>query len=79
MGGEENERQLVEIAESGDVGSRFYAKLYLSLYYESLGDVVDAEKWMIQAVGTDYAKGSGIRDPMLELAKVAAKKRGWSN
>jgi len=78
-GGEENERMLVKIAESGDVGSRFYARLYLSLYYESLGNAIEAEKWMIQAVGTDYAKGSGSRDPMVELAKVAVKKRGWSS
>eukprot|EP00979_Chaetoceros_neogracilis_P004239 scaffold746_cov293-Chaetoceros_neogracile.AAC.27 len=78
-GGEENEKRLVEIANTGDLGSRFYGKLYLSLYYESLGDAAEAEKWMIQAVGTDYAKGSGIRDPMVELAKVAIKKRGWSS
>ena len=78
-GGEENEKRLVEIANTGDLGSRFYGKLYLSLYYESLGDAVEAEKWMIQAVGTDYAKRSGIRDPMVELAKVAVKKRGWSS
>jgi len=78
-GGEVNERELVALAETGDVGSRFYAKLYLSLYYESLGDAKEAEKWMIQAVGTDYAKGSGRRDPMVELAQVAIQKRGWSS
>jgi len=77
-GGETSERDLVELADNGDVGSRFYAKMYLSLYYESLGNVGEAENWMTQAVGTDYAKNSGRRDPMVELAKVAVSKRGWS-
>merc|ERR1719491_1371845 len=34
----ENETEVVELAERGDIGSQFYAKLYLSLYYESLGN-----------------------------------------
>jgi lipoprotein NlpI len=78
-GGSKDERELVDLAENGDLGSRFYANLYLSLYYESTSNVSEAEKWMAQAVNTDYARSVGRRDPMVELAKVAVNKRGWSS
>lgn len=78
-GGMENERDLVDLAMNGDRGSRFYAPLYLSLYFESMGDGDQAKKWMVEAVGTDYAKSVGAGDPMVELAKVAVRKRGWSD
>ena len=32
---------------------------------------------MLEAVTTDYARGGGRRDPMVELAKVAVERRGW--
>ena len=76
-GGEAEEQALAALARDGDVGSRFYASLYLSLYHESLGDKALAEKRMREAVGTDYARGGGQRDPMVELAKVAMQRRGW--
>eukprot|EP00548_Thalassiothrix_antarctica_P013704 CAMPEP_0194179962 /NCGR_PEP_ID=MMETSP0154-20130528/13318_1 /TAXON_ID=1049557 /ORGANISM="Thalassiothrix antarctica, Strain L6-D1" /LENGTH=285 /DNA_ID=CAMNT_0038895495 /DNA_START=28 /DNA_END=885 /DNA_ORIENTATION=+ len=75
---EERRRQLIDIIERGDKGSKFYASMYLSLYHESMGDTTEAKKWMVQAVQTDYAQVSGTRDPMVELAKVAIQKRGWS-
>ena len=58
-GGEAEERELAAIARDGDVGSRFYAALYLSLYHESLGDQAAAEARMREAVDTDYARGGG--------------------
>lgn len=75
----ENETEVVELAERGDIGSQFYAKLYLSLYYESLGNAGQAGKWMSQAIATDYAKSIGAKDPMVDLAKMAVGKRGWSS
>ena len=95
-GGLNDKQQLMDLAENGDVGSRFYASLYLSLYYESLSNVaggglgvpagasdaanaLEAEKWMARALGTDYAKLVGRKDPMVDLAKVAVNKRGWSS
>ena len=76
-GGEAEERELAAIARDGDVGSRFYAALYLSLYHESLGDQAAAEARMREAVDTDYARGGGRSDPMVELARVAMQRRGW--
>ena len=71
------EQRLIEFAQGGDASSRFYALLYLSLYYESLGETHDAERRMLEAVATDYAKGFGRSDPMVELAKVAIQRRKW--
>ena len=77
-GSEADERAVAELASSGDVGSRFYASLYLSLYHESLGDAATAAQRMREAVATDYARGGGRSDPMVELANVAMKRRGWA-
>jgi len=77
-GGKADEQVLAEIASNGaDASSRFYASLYLSLYHESLGERPAAEQRMREAVGTVYALGGGQSDPMVELAKVAMKRRGW--
>ncbi|KAL3899189.1 MAG: hypothetical protein SGPRY_012685 [Prymnesium sp.] len=70
-------RQVEALSRGADLSSRFYAALYLSLYYESLGEVENAKRWMVEAVGTDYASGLGRSDPMVELSKVAVVKRGW--
>ena len=72
-----DEAQLAAIAREGDTGSRFYASLYLSLYHEALGDDAVSSRRMAEALGTDYARGSGRGDPMVELANVAAQRRGW--
>ena len=72
-----DEQALAALAKSGDVGSRFYASLYLSLYAESLGDAATAKTRMREAIGTDYAKGVGAGDYMVQLARVAIKRRGW--
>lgn len=77
-GDQKDESQLESIANNGDLPSRFYAALYLSLYFESLGDVGRSETWMREAIATDYARGGGRRDPMVELAQVAYERRGWS-
>lgn len=73
-----DEQELANIVRTGDTGSRFYAALYLSLYYESLGDAVQARLRMAEAVGSEYARGSGRSDPMVELANVAIRRRGWA-
>lgn len=77
-GDKADEQQLESIAREGDIGSRFYASLYLSLFFESLGDADTARLRMTEAVATDYARGVGHRDPMVELANVAFERRGWS-
>ena len=41
------------------------------------GDAEKARQRMAEAVATDYARGSGSRDPMVELANVAIARRGW--
>ena len=78
-GGVEDERALAALASdaASDPGARFYASLYLSLYHESNGEKPAAETRMREAVATAYAKGGGRSDPMVELAKVAMKRRGW--
>lgn len=76
-GGEANEQELAAIASDGDTASRFYASLYLSLFYESTGEMAAAERRMREAVATSYARGGGRSDPMVELANVAMKRRGW--
>ena len=76
-GAEADEAELVKIADFGNTGERFYAHLYLSLYFESLGDSLKAKQRMRQAVATEYARGGGRSDPMVELANVAMKRRGW--
>ena len=78
-GGEADEQALAALAAgSGSVGDQFYAALYLSLYYESLGEATMAERRMREAVRTDYARGGGRSDPMVELANVAMTRRGWA-
>mmetsp|Transcript_21229 Transcript_21229/g.31474 ORF Transcript_21229/g.31474 Transcript_21229/m.31474 type:complete len:249 (-) Transcript_21229:96-842(-) len=78
-GKDEDEDKLIQIAQQEGGGNQFYAALYLSLYYESMGETGQAQKWMVQAVKTNYSQQTGVRDPMVELAKVALKRRGWSN
>lgn len=76
----EDERALSAFTQdAADPGSRFYAALYLSLYHESMGDRGAAETRMREAVATAYATGGGRSDPMVELAKVAMKRRGWED
>lgn len=72
-----SERELIDAAESSKVGDKFYASLYLSLYYESMNDEKSSKRWMVNAVGTEYAKTTGRRDPMVDVAKVAMQRRGW--
>lgn len=72
-----SEAELIGMARHSDVGSQFYASLYLSLYYESLNDEKSSKEWMVKAIGTEYAKSAGSRDPMVDVAKVAMKRRGW--
>lgn len=74
-----DEAQLAAIASDGDVGSQFYASLYLSLYHEALGNSDTSRRRMAEAVGTAYASGRGRSDPMVELAKVAYQRRGWQD
>jgi len=78
-GGETDEQELAAIASDGDAGSRFYALLYLSLYYESLGDSAKAKQRMREAVQSSYALSGGRADPMVELANVAILRRGWGD
>ena len=73
-----SEQELITMAQdSFKVGDRFYAALYLSLYYESMKDEPSSKQWMTNAVGSEYAKTVGRRDPMVDVAKVAMKRRGW--
>ena len=78
LSGEEvDERALADLAREADPTSQFYASLYLSLYYESLGNAALAERLMRQAVASAYAQGGGRSDPMVDVANVAMKRRGW--
>jgi tetratricopeptide (TPR) repeat protein len=72
-----DESRLSELAQRGDASARFYALLYLSLYYESLVQPAKAEQRMLEAVQTEYARGGGRSDPMVELARVAIIRRNW--
>lgn len=73
-----SEKELIAMAQdSFKVGDKFYAALYLSLYYESMNDEPSSKQWMVNAVGSEYAKSVGRRDPMVDVAKVAMKRRGW--
>jgi lipoprotein NlpI len=74
-----SEKELIALAADTDSkdGEKFYAALYLSLYYESMNDVKSSKDWMTNAVGSEYARGYGRRDPMVDVAKVAMKRRGW--
>ena len=74
----ESERSLIEMAQDTNAGNRFYASLYLSLYYESLNDEKLSQRWMETAIGTEYAITVGRRDPMVDVAKVAMQRRGWA-
>ncbi len=73
------EQELIAMANNTNskVGDKFYASLYLSLYYESMNDENSSKEWMVNAVGSEYAKTVGRRDPMVDVAKVAMKRRGW--
>lgn len=73
-GGEES---LAEYAASGDASSRFYAELYLALYNEAEGRTEVARRLMRVAVDSDYARGGGSADPMVALARVHERRRGW--
>ena len=80
----ETERTLIEVAtaksdsnNNAGAGNRFYASLYLSLYYESLNDEKLSQQYMTNAIETEYARSSGRRDPMVDVAKVAVQRRGW--
>jgi tetratricopeptide (TPR) repeat protein len=77
LGESGSEQELVAIAEKSNVGDKFYASLYLSLYYESLNDEKSSKQWMVNAVGSEYAKTVGRKDPMVDVAKVAMQRRGW--
>lgn len=77
LGESGSEQELVTMAEKSNVGDKFYASLYLSLYYESLNDEKSSKQWMVNAVGSEYAKTVGRRDPMVDVAKVAMQRRGW--
>lgn len=74
------EKELMSMAENANAnnaGNQFYASLYLSLYFESLKDEKLSQQWMLNAIKTEYAKTVGRRDPMVDVAKVAIKRRGW--
>lgn len=70
----------IRAAGKGDItgarGDKFYACLYEGLYWESLGDAVQAEAALLKAAATPYARTSG--DYMADLAKVHCLQRGWS-
>ena len=77
LGDTASEAELIAMAKDSNVGNKFYASLYLSLYYESLNDEKSSKEWMSNAVATEYAKTAGSRDTMVDVAKVAMKRRGW--
>mmetsp|Transcript_50363 Transcript_50363/g.56287 ORF Transcript_50363/g.56287 Transcript_50363/m.56287 type:complete len:126 (+) Transcript_50363:128-505(+) len=79
--GNKTEQTLIELTKNKTAGAasdRFYAALYLSLYYESLNNPLSKE-YMRIAVDTKYAQSSGRGDPMVDVAKVALQRRGWNN
>jgi len=69
--------EILEVASrSGSAHDDFYAKLYVSLWHESVGNADLAKKFMLEAVDTRYALQSG--DYMCGLANVHLQQRGWS-
>jgi len=77
LGETKSEEELITMAKNSNVGNKFYASLYLSLYYESLNDEKSSKEWMVNAVGTEYATTAGRSDPMVDVAKVAMQRRKW--
>jgi lipoprotein NlpI len=59
-------------AAGGDGNSRFYAHLYLGLFYESEGDAALAKSHILQAAGEP-----GSRHYMGDVARVHVKRRQW--
>jgi len=56
----------------------FYAKLYVGLWNEGVGDTKAAQSAILQAVGSQYGKSvQGSEDYMYKLAKIHAMQRGW--
>jgi hypothetical protein len=63
-------------AAGRDSPQYFYSRLYLSLYYESKGDVDSSGKYMLEALGGGYGDSSRSRDFMVFVAQQHALKRG---
>jgi len=56
----------------------FYAKLYVGLWNEGVGDMKAAQSVILQAVEGQYGKTvQGSEDYMYKVAKVHAMQRGW--
>uniref|UniRef100_A0A7S4B1G0 Tetratricopeptide repeat protein n=1 Tax=Chrysotila carterae TaxID=13221 RepID=A0A7S4B1G0_CHRCT len=60
----------------GSPADAFYANLYLSLYKEASGDP-GAQADMQRALNGAYAR-AGVADPMVDLARVHMRRRGWN-
>ena len=74
---EGSEPQRILAAANPMRGSRdtFYANLYVGLFHESVGELVEAERALLEAVGTPYAQQSG--DYMAGLAAVHCLRRRY--
>lgn len=72
-----NDPSSIAGAANGDTSGHaaFYSNLYVALWYEAQGDVEAAKEAMLNAVQTDYARGSG--DYMCTLARVHVRRREW--
>ena len=53
----------------------FYGQLYVGLWHEAHGDAAAAKQYILQSIGTMYARTSN--DYMASLARVHALRRGW--
>ena len=59
-------------------GDEFYSLFYLALYSESRGETDKAEKYMLAAVKSSYATGTGAGDYMTSVARVHCNLRNWN-
>lgn len=74
--GSTDEAPLLKFTEDRESPDFFYATLYLGLYREASGDAEGARRFMREAVGCRYAKGTA--DYMADLARVHVGRRGWT-
>jgi lipoprotein NlpI len=62
-------------AGAGSPSGRFYAALYVGLYYEAQGDSARARTYITQAASDEFTRVTGY---MSAVAKVHMRVRGWA-
>lgn len=65
----------MSVATDSGGHATFYGLLYVGLWHEAHGNRLEAEKAIVAATHTPYARLSG--DYMASLAEVHCKRRNW--